>query len=135
MTDTATPPPADQNPDSTAPVVSAPVVSAPVVYTPVVDPPSRPERLYRVATGFGIAAAAVVIAAVVFGTGFCLGKQDGIAQSGEVAQMVESRPGQMPFGRFDRPGFEVGGPNHHPGPPQSPEGVESPHRPSETPSR
>ncbi|MGH3677035.1 MAG: hypothetical protein ACRDU5_15110 [Mycobacterium sp.] len=98
--------------------------TAPLAPTPPPPPPHRPSRLHQVAAWVGIVAGVVFIVAVVFGTGFMVGKNAGHRDHGPV---MFHRGGPPPFpmgprGEFERPpGFLFpGGPRSEPQPPPQP---------------
>ncbi|VEG58216.1 Conserved protein of uncharacterised function, proline rich protein [Mycolicibacterium aurum] len=86
--------------------------------------PQRPSRLIQVAAWVGIVAGAVFIVAVIFGTGFVLGKNVGDGQRYHHRgheMMQRPGPGMFPPGGFERgPGFPgsfgPGGPGGFAGP-------------------
>jgi hypothetical protein len=109
------------------PVESAP--TAPLAPTPPPPPPPRPSRLNQVAAWVGIVAGVVFIVAVVFGSGFMVGKNVGHRGfDRDHGPVMFHRGGPPPFpmgprGEFGRPpGFIFpGGPGFQaPEPPQSP---------------
>lgn len=115
-------------PPTAEPAGSAPTYTSPPAYTapqpaPVVH---KPGRLNQVAAWVGIAAGAVVIVAVIFGTGFMLGAHSGRHGGGggydrDRGGAMEHRDGPPMWGRgpmmrpgpafvFPGPGFQGGGP-------------------------
>jgi hypothetical protein len=84
-------------------------------------PPYRPSRLNKVAAWVGIVAGSLVIIAVLFGSGFYLGRQ---TAPRVVEDRTSARPGQgdgpmiipLPRGQFERPGPGIVIPNGPNGP-------------------
>jgi hypothetical protein len=88
---------------------------------PQAPPPYRPSRLNKVAAWVGIVAGSLVIIAVLFGSGFYLGR---VTAPRVVEDRTSARPGQgngpmiipMPHGQFERPGPGIIIPNGPNGP-------------------
>ena len=137
-----TPPPesAESAEPATGPVFTSPPSAEAPPPMPVMPPQPgyAPEsnRLNKVAAWVGIIAGAVIIVAVIFGTGFFVGKQVGDGSRGyEHGHQMVLRPAQpfpmAPRGEFGRgPGPGIPGPFGPRGPmieiPQSPDGPSGP---------
>ena len=114
-----------QSEATTGPVpAAAPASAQPPAAPQTVYVPQRPSRLIQVAAWVGIVAGAVFIVAVIFGTGFVLGKNVGDGQRYHHRgheMMQRPGPGMFPPGGFERgPGFPgsfgPGGPGGFAGP-------------------
>ena len=115
MSETTTPSPESSEP-ATGPVMAPPPPQAQPVYREPSLPQYAPasaesNRLNKVAAWVGIVAGSVIIVAVIFGTGFFVGKEVGEGPRGDGGHHMMLRPaGPMfpmaPRGDFDRgPGF------------------------------
>jgi hypothetical protein len=110
--------------DTTGPVSAQPVAPPP----PPLLPQYKPSRLTQVAAWVGIVAGVVFIVAVIFFSGFTLGRHSGGGHFGDGHQRFAEFHHRMPMGpmgQFERPpAFEFpGGPGvQPPQPPQGPGG-------------
>ena len=109
----STPPPETSEP-ATGPVMAPPPAQPPVYSAPpqqFAPPSTDSNRLNKVAAWVGVVAGSVIIVAVIFGTGFFVGKEVGEGSRGAGGHHMMLRPaGPMfpmaPPGNVDRgPGF------------------------------
>lgn len=108
--------------------------------TPVVNqappppPPRERSRLTAVAAWVGIVAGVVFVVAVIFFSGFVLGKHaDDGGRGFHRGHAVFHREGRPPMGRFERGPFMFPGPDfERPQPPGAPGAPKSPNAPTTT---
>ena len=126
MTETPTPAEPATGPVDTAPPPPPPpaaVVPPPAAAAPQ---PSGQSRLTQVAAWVGIVAGSVFVVAVIFGTGFMVGKQSGDRGFDRHEAVMFKHRAEPPFpmgpmGQFERGPFASRGPDFQPPqPPQAP---------------
>lgn len=108
-----------ETPEHSAP--TTPLAPAAQTHAP---PPSRPSRLTQVAAWVGIVAGVVFVVAVIFGTGFMVGKNGNNTDGGRLERGQEAgmynRGGPPPFPMGPRRDFERRPRFTPPGPDQQP---------------
>jgi hypothetical protein len=118
--------------ETTGPVSAQTVTAAPPPPPPlpphVAPQPYKQNRLNQVAAWVGIVAGSVFIVAVIFGTGFMLGKHTGDRGFDRHEAVMFKQRGQPPFpmgprGEFERGPFIFRGPDFPPPQPPQPPGA------------